>query len=136
GGGLFGWLIGAPLMLLTIWVAVPLLSLLLVLSVLIVTKTPPRRIVALTRDGIRYLFGDPPLTEQASENDAEAADATDDDLVQQASRSELPWWRRNASGREQSPEFATGGDAITELLGSGSTDRGFDSALEPDGETE
>ncbi|NLB46769.1 MAG: DNA translocase FtsK, partial [Microbacteriaceae bacterium] len=126
-GGLFGWLIGAPLMFLTVWIAVPLLVPLIVFSLLIITKTPPKRIGARLREGYRFLFGEAAGVDesapQAAETDAE-------------SDSSLPWWRRNASGREEDPAFESGGDAVTELLGGASEDRGFESALDDEQITE
>lgn len=132
-GGLLGWMIGAPLAALTVWVAVPVLSLLLALSLLIVTKTPPGRIAARLKEAYGYLFG-----AQLAEPRGAATEEGDEDLVQQASKAELPWWRRNSSGREEDPDYASAPDAIDDLFGEqgGARDRAFDSALEAEQSTD
>lgn len=129
-GGLFGWLIASPLLLLTAWVAVIVLVVLLFFSLLIITKTPPSRIVARLKQAYGYLFGEHAVVPEDGSDDG--------DLVDQASRDQLPWWRRNASGREQDPDFVTGEDAMTELLGGADSSRSgaFDTALEDNDTTE
>jgi DNA segregation ATPase FtsK/SpoIIIE, S-DNA-T family len=57
-GGLFGWLVGEPLTsLLTIWGAIPLLTLLLATSVLIMTGTAPNQIPKRLAELRGFLFG-------------------------------------------------------------------------------
>ena len=56
-GGLFGWMIGEPLAFLTPVVAYLVLGVLTVLSVLILTKTPPNRIGARLGDLYAWMFG-------------------------------------------------------------------------------
>ncbi|KAM9863950.1 hypothetical protein ACI1US_00109 [Leucobacter sp. BZR 635] len=122
-GGLLGWLIGAPLNLATVWVAVPVLSILLAFSLLIITKTPPSKIAHRMREGYAYLFGAPapeprekaqPVEKPAaSEKPGELFDHSDE-----ASGS-LPWWRRNATGREEDPDYLPDPSAIEEVLSQG-----------------
>ncbi|MBO1902107.1 DNA translocase FtsK [Leucobacter weissii] len=154
-GGLFGWMLGAPLVALTVWVAVPVLALLLLLSVLIVTKTPPGRILRRLREAYAYLFGAQPDAADDGDGGSEAArrrgrddaalfdvEAHDRDADERTQG--IPWWRRNESGREEDPAYAGDAGAIDELLGSepggpeasGSRDQAFDSALEDDQPTE
>jgi DNA segregation ATPase FtsK/SpoIIIE, S-DNA-T family len=57
-GGLFGWLIGGPLItLLTIWGAVPALVLLSLISLLIMTGTAPNQIGPKLKELYSFLFG-------------------------------------------------------------------------------
>lgn len=57
-GGLFGWLIGEPTVaILTVFGAVPVLVVLLLVSVLIMTKTAPNQIITRFGDLYEFLFG-------------------------------------------------------------------------------
>ncbi|WEK14020.1 MAG: DNA translocase FtsK [Candidatus Microbacterium phytovorans] len=123
-GGLFGWMIGQPLSYLTLIPAYIVLGLLAVLSVLILTKTPPNRIGARLGDLYAWMFG-----AERSEAGSDAAtvafgkadkDEKDDDA--------LPWWRRNKSGREEDVDGHLGSDDLTALLESSATG-GFDQAV-------
>lgn len=147
-GGLLGWLIGAPLNLATVWVAVPVLSVLLVFSLLIITKTPPGRILRRLREAYAYLFGTQleegpvePATRASSKPaelfDADLHDLTDDDDAPGKTAS-LPWWRRNSTGREQDPEYVPADGAIDEVLpaGGSAAEGAFETALSDDSETE
>jgi len=113
-GGVLGWLLAAPLLLATEWVAVPVVVVLLVLSLFIITKTPPNRVGDRLRELYAYLFG-AELDEKtesgktaknakASKNDAVAAGDSDrfgdlDDLGvdndYDADPASVPWWRRS-----------------------------------------
>ena len=124
-GGLLGWMLGAPLAYLTLWVAVPVLSLLAGLSLLIITKTPPARIGARLGEAYRYLFGaveKEPSSEAAVEpapkrsrkkKDDDALFDIEDEIP---SGGELPWWRRNSSGREEDPDYVPDAEAIDDVL--------------------
>ena len=57
-GGILGWLLGAPLIALTTgYGATAIVIVLLVLSLFIITKTPPNHIGARARELYAYLFG-------------------------------------------------------------------------------
>jgi S-DNA-T family DNA segregation ATPase FtsK/SpoIIIE len=137
-GGLLGWIVGAPLVALTTQVgAAIILSLLLLLSLFIITKTPPNKIGTRLRELYAWTFG----TELPSEEEREAAKLEKTKQVElsglegddEESDDSLPWWRRNKSQREIDPAFdsALETDDVTELLGGSSRGGGeFDSALE------
>ncbi|MBF4561897.1 DUF87 domain-containing protein [Microbacterium sp. VKM Ac-2870] len=124
-GGLFGWTVGEPLSLLTNIGAYLVLAALTFLSILILTKTPPNRIGRRLGDLYAWMFdaerpapADPAVTGPTVAFDA-APDAADKDL---------PWWRRNKSGREEDVDGHLGPDALTALLDT-SVDGGFEQAV-------
>ena len=122
-GGLFGWMAGEPLALgFTEVGACIVLGLVVALSVLIVTKTPPNRIGRRLGDLYAWMFG----AERPVRPEAEAGESGEEQKDPS-----LPWWRRNRSGREEEPEGSLGSDDLTELLFSdASAQGGFDSPLE------
>ncbi len=129
-GGIIGWMIGAPLVaLLTVWGAGLVLGVLTALSLLIITKTPPHRIGARLEELWAWLFGQPAPEAQPEPKVSHASASLELDLPDDAPPASLPWWRRNASQREEDPDAPSGIDAITELLEGGSTGS-FDQAME------
>jgi len=103
-GGLLGWVIATPLS--TVISAVGMTVVIVVvmaLSLLIITKTPPNRIGARLRELYEYLFGAPPL-DTATDAAAETVrfDTGQLDLSDPAA---VPWWRRNSARREAEPAF-------------------------------
>jgi S-DNA-T family DNA segregation ATPase FtsK/SpoIIIE len=109
-GGLAGWMIGEPLSYLTPIGAYIVLSLLAVLSILILTKTPPNRIGQRLGDLYAWMFdAERPEKATVAQPTVDEADKTDDPDV-------LPWWRRNKTGREEDPDQSAGSQDLTELL--------------------
>ncbi|MBW9093623.1 DNA translocase FtsK [Microbacterium jejuense] len=126
-GGLFGWMLGEPLaFLLTDVGAYIVLSLLALLSVLIITKTPPNRIGRRLGELYAWMFGAEPREEKPAAATATAAATSEDE-----GDSSLPFWRRNKTGREKDPEDGLGSQDLTELLAPGSSQGGFDQAIAP-----
>ncbi|MFE7846407.1 DNA translocase FtsK 4TM domain-containing protein [Microbacterium sp. NPDC057407] len=124
-GGLFGWMIAEPLALvLTDIGAYVALTLLAVLSVLIITKTPPNRIGRRLGELYAWMFGAEPREERdtAAMGSADPDDETDPSL---------PWWRRNKTGREKDPDGVLGSEDLTALLTPGASEGGFEQVLEP-----
>ena len=124
-GGLFGWMLAEPISLavtsIGAWVVLVVLG---VLSILIITKTPPNRIGRRLGDLYAWMFG--------AERAPEAVAAPVDD-VDAASKADLPWWRRNRTGREDDASLF-GTDDLTELLGTGEKTAvvgGFEQAIAP-----
>jgi S-DNA-T family DNA segregation ATPase FtsK/SpoIIIE len=119
-GGVFGWMLGEPLALgLTSIGAGIVLGLLAVLSILILTKTPPNRIGRRLGDLYAWMFG---AERAAAQTDAEDAASTE--------RASMPWWRRNSSGREEDADGGLSTQDLTELLPPGPPEGGFDQAFE------
>jgi DNA segregation ATPase FtsK/SpoIIIE, S-DNA-T family len=103
-GGIVGWVLAGPLITVgTTALATPIIMVLLVLSLFIITKTPPNRLGSRLRELYAYLFG------AQLQNDEEraanrAAQAAQNDSLEFGSLSDLgleedpaslPWWRRN-----------------------------------------
>jgi S-DNA-T family DNA segregation ATPase FtsK/SpoIIIE len=113
-GGVLGWVVTAPFAALSaIWLAVPVVAALAILSIFIITKTPPNRIGARMRQLYSYLFGAElaePEPRQKRAKDAVGADTgtfgTLSDLGIEASDDpgSMPWWRRGRP-RDESPAF-------------------------------
>ncbi|WP_194408900.1 FtsK/SpoIIIE family DNA translocase [Microbacterium cremeum] len=122
-GGLFGWMLGEPLALvLTDIGAYIALSLLAVLGILILTKTPPNRIGKRLGELYAWMFGAEPAEPKTTTDAAPADDDGDPSL---------PWWRRNKTGREKDPEGGIGSQDLTELLPPGAVNGGFEQAIAP-----
>lgn len=110
-GGLLGWLLAAPLIAIgTAGLAVPIVIAVLILSLFIITKTPPNRIGSRLRELYAYLFGaqlpdeDERAALKAAKNDSlEFGSMTDLGLDEDPAS--LPWWRRNKSSRSDEPAF-------------------------------
>jgi len=127
GGGLFGWMAGEPLAtLITPIGAGIVLSLLGILSILILTKTPPNRIGTRLGDLYAWMFD----AERAAPADRSTGAEADDDDDDESGRDARPWWRRNRSGREEDADGSLGSQDLTELLTPGKSEGGFEQVFE------
>ncbi|MGF3055671.1 DNA translocase FtsK [Microbacterium sp. YY-01] len=116
-GGLFGWMIGEPLAFLTPLVACIVLGLFALLSVLIITKTPPNRIGRRLGELYDWMFGADRTADKESREAADAASVGEDADAETDADESVPWWRRNRTGREEDPDAgALGSDDLTALL--------------------
>ncbi|GAA4059092.1 FtsK/SpoIIIE family DNA translocase [Agromyces indicus] len=147
-GGILGWMLAQPLIFLITDVGAGIvLAALGLLSLLILTKTPPNRIPQRFRQLYEWLFGAAehgeaePATAEVAEKPKRRSkkdraeqvelDGLDGDDDEQPGGGLLPWWRRNSSNREEDPEFDGGGvDGLTDVFGEGSAAGSFDSPLE------
>ena len=106
-GGLLGWVLAAPLLAVgTGFFAAPVIVLLLVLSIFILTKTPPNKIGDRLRELYSYLFGAQlPDAEERAARKADTDALVFDDLADDEDPASIPWWRRNKTRREDDPAF-------------------------------
>ena len=116
GGGVLGWVVAAPLTaVITAPGATAVVILLLLLSLFIVTKTPPNRVGRRLHELYAYLFDTelPDDDELAARRAAKAEKAQAKGIEglnldeQEVDPSQLPWWRRTKSQREDDPAFDT-----------------------------
>ncbi|MDF1478966.1 DNA translocase FtsK [Leifsonia sp. H3M29-4] len=112
-GGLIGWVVASPLITIgSAALATPVIVALLVLSLFIITKTPPNRIGSRLRELYAYLFGAQLATEEERaaaraakiEESLDFGSMTDLGLGDEDPAS-LPWWRRNKANRTGEPAF-------------------------------
>ncbi|MFZ7088083.1 DNA translocase FtsK [Curtobacterium sp. RRHDQ10] len=124
-GGIVGWVvIGWLVTIATAWIATPVAIVLIALSLFIITKTPPNKVGVRVHELYAYLFGAPAPTTDDQQRDAPTKPlrrgGTSDDpaLFDQFDElglgtdadgddgpTNVPWWRRNKSGREEDPAF-------------------------------
>ncbi|MCU1551582.1 MAG: cell division protein FtsK [Glaciihabitans sp.] len=113
GGGIVGWLIASPLLAVgSGWLAIPVAIIVLVLSLFIITKTPPNRIGVRLRELYAYLFGatlaEPsPKTKEVNDTEPLKFGTLSDLGLDDDDPSSLPWWRRNKSKRGDVNAFDT-----------------------------
>lgn len=103
-GGVFGWVLAAPLLLASAFLAVPVVVVILVLSLFIMTKTPPNRIGDRFRELYSYLFGttlEERVPKEKVSNDTQSASISFGSISDLGFDHEdpatLPWWRRSKS---------------------------------------
>ena len=107
-GGLLGWVVAEPFVFLaasTVYLAWPVMVVFLVTSVLIMTKTPPNRVVERAQDAYAYLFGVDPseLSRQKAMEEATPGVefGTLSDLGLDLSNPDsMPWWRRGRKDKK------------------------------------
>jgi S-DNA-T family DNA segregation ATPase FtsK/SpoIIIE len=125
GGGIIGWVIAFPLLSVgKEHLAVPVVVVVLILSLFIITKTPPNKIGARLRELYSYLFGAQlaePVQKTKSTDETGTVEFGDlSDLgLEDDDPASLPWWRRNKSRREEVSAFDTpvlGADNDTEIV--------------------
>ncbi|MBA8828750.1 DNA translocase FtsK [Alpinimonas psychrophila] len=103
-GGVLGWLIATPLATVISPIGTTVvIVVVMALSLLIITKTPPNRIGSRLRELSDYLFGSP-ATNGVADSNAETV-RFDTGQLDLSDPSALPWWRRNAARREAEPAF-------------------------------
>jgi S-DNA-T family DNA segregation ATPase FtsK/SpoIIIE len=133
GGGILGWIVAQPFVTIgAAWLAVPLAGALMLLSLFILTKTPPNRIGSRLGEAYTYLFGAEltPRAPKAAPGQPELGSLTDLGLELDDPTS-MPWWRRK---KDTDPAFDTpvSKEQITEVVLPPSEHNPFDLLAELD----
>jgi S-DNA-T family DNA segregation ATPase FtsK/SpoIIIE len=116
-GGVVGWLIGQPFVAMgATWLAVPIVGAVGLLSLFIITKTPPNRTGDRLRELYAYLFGAQlaeraPVPTPGATGEQEFGSMTDLGLELDDPAS-MPWWRRGKKSAE--PAFDSALEHATE----------------------
>ena len=124
-GGVLGWLVAEPFVLLgaaTVYLAWPVMILFLLVSLLIMTKTPPNRILSRSREAYAYLFGvdlEEVARKKKEESTPGAEFGTLSDLgLDMSNPDSMPWWRRGKKDKKDafdSPIVSTSLDDTGEV---------------------
>jgi len=124
-GGVLGWLVAEPFVLLgaaTVYLAWPVMILFLLVSLLIMTKTPPNRIISRSREAYAYLFGvdlEEVARKKKEESTPGAEFGTLSDLgLDMSNPDSMPWWRRGKKDKKDafdSPIVSTSLDDTGEV---------------------
>jgi S-DNA-T family DNA segregation ATPase FtsK/SpoIIIE len=133
-GGIVGWMAGWPLVQLGATpLIIPIAAIVLVLSLFIITKTPPNRIGARLRQLYAYLFGATlvervPKPSAAGETTPLEFGTLSDLGLDEEDPASVPWWRRNKAKRDafESPVVTRESDETAEVDKSDSGDFGID----------
>jgi S-DNA-T family DNA segregation ATPase FtsK/SpoIIIE len=117
GGGILGWIVAQPFVSIgAAWLAVPLAGALMLLSLFILTKTPPNRIGSRLAEAYSYLFGAElaPRAPKVAPEQPELGSMTDLGFEPE-DPSSMPWWRRK---KDADPAFDTpvAKDQATEIV--------------------
>lgn len=136
-GGLIGWIVGQPLASVgLVWLAWPIIVALGLLSLFIITKTPPHRLGRRLHQLWAYLFGEQ-LPEPAERPEprgkgGRGGDDADDRLTGELDaftdlgldmddETSMPWWRRNRAPKGGDPAFdkVIADEQVTDIVDAG-----------------
>ena len=138
GGGILGWIVAQPFVSIgAAWLAVPLAAFLMLLSLFILTKTPPNRIGSRLGEAYSYLFGAEltPRAPKAAPEQPEFGSITDLGFEPEDPAS-MPWWRRSKKESGVAFESPIAVDQATDVILPGVVNGGdanpFDLLLELD----
>ena len=122
-GGIVGWVVVQPFAGVgAAWLAVPIIAVLAVLSLFVLTKTPPNRVGDRARELYSYLFGaqlpERPTGSEVAPADSQEFGSMSDLGFEPEDPASMPWWRRGKARNTDTP-FDTpvvGTDQTTDVI--------------------